>query len=204
ATRLGGGGPALEPASRTGMLDVGAQVRFRHPLVRSAVYRSASELERQLVHRALADATDGALEPDRRAWHRAQATRGPNEDVAVELERSAGRAQARGGLAAAAAFLARAADLTTDASRRAARLLEVSRAVGTAPGAGDPARPCDLLLDGFALVFTEGRAAASPVLRRAATGFAGSEVSVEEVLRWGWLATAAAVYLWDFDTCLAV
>jgi ATP/maltotriose-dependent transcriptional regulator MalT len=82
--------------------------------------------------------------------------------------------------------------------------LEVSRAVETAPPAPDPPRPCDLLLDGFSLVFTAGRAAASPVLQRATTGFAGTEVSVEEVLRWSWLATAAAVYLWDFDTCLAV
>jgi DNA-binding CsgD family transcriptional regulator len=299
AMRLGVGGTALEPAVAAGLLDVGARVRFRHPLVRSAVYRSASDLERQTAHRALADGIDAKLEPDRRAWHRAQATRGPDEEVATELERSAGRAQARGGLAAAAAFLGRAAELTVEPARRAERMLaaaqanlqagafdaalgllasaqagpldelgqarvdllqaevayaqdrggdapplllraastletldvrlsrdtyldawgaalfagrlasagglpEVSRAVASAARAAEPPRPCDLLLDGFALVFTEGRAAASPVLQRAATAFAKSEASVEEVLRWGWLTTAAAVYVWDFDTCLAV
>jgi len=299
ATELGVAGTALEPATSVELLAVGSQVRFRHPLVRSAVYRSASDAERRSVHRALADATDPELEPDRRAWHRAHAARGPDEDLAVELEQSAGRAQARGGLTAAAAFLSRAADLTIDPVDRAERriaaaqahlqagafdaaaallagaqagpldelgrarvdvlraeiafaqnrgsaapllllraartlepldirlsretyldawgaalfagrlastggLLDVSRAVATAPKPADGPRPCDLLLDGFALVFTDGRPAAAPMLRRAATAFAGSEVSVEELLRWGWLATAAAVYVWDYDTCLAV
>ena len=298
ATRLGVAATALDPAARTDLLDVRAQVRFRHPLVRSAVYRSASDSERQSVHDALAEVTDGALEPDRRVWHLAQAAYGPDEDVAAELERSAGRAQARGGLAAAAAFLARAADLTVEPSRRAERMLaatqanlqagafdsalgllaaaeagpldelgraraellraevafaqnrgndapplllraartletldarlsrdtyldawsaalfagqlaragdlaDVSQAVRTAPEAESP-RASDLLLDGFALVFTDGRSAATPVLRRAAHAFAGDEVAVEEVLRWGWLATAAAVFVWDYDTCLAV
>src|SRR5262249_20596804 len=82
AARLGVPRTALEPAAREGLLDVGAQVRFRHPLVRSAVYRSAADAERRSVHRALADVTDAELEPDRRAWHRAQATRGPDEEVA--------------------------------------------------------------------------------------------------------------------------
>jgi DNA-binding CsgD family transcriptional regulator/tetratricopeptide (TPR) repeat protein len=299
ATRLGVAGTALEPAARAGMLDVGARVRFRHPLVRSAVYRSASEPTRQMVHRALADQTDARLEPDRRAWHRAHATRGPDEEVAAELERSASRAQARGGLAAAAAFLGRAAQMTIDPALRSERmlaaaeahlhagafeaalallaaaqagpldelgrarvdllraevayaqdrggdapalllraaktlepldqrlsrdtyldawgsalfagrlatagtLLEVSQAVATVARPAHAPRPRDLLLDGFARVFTAGRGAATPVLRRAATAFAGPEASVEEVLRWGWLATAAAVYLWDFDSCLAI
>jgi DNA-binding CsgD family transcriptional regulator len=299
ATRLGIPSTAIEPAARTGLLDVGAQVRFRHPLVRSTVYRSASDDERQNAHQALAEVTDAELEPDRRAWHRAQATRGPDEDVAGELEQSAGRAQARGGIAAAAAFLGRAADLTVDPARRAERMLaaaqvnlqagafdealgllaaaeagpldefgrarldllqaevafaqnrgsdapllllaaarkfetldarlsretyleawsaalfagrlasssslhEVSRAVGTAPQPPEPPRPSDLLMDGFALVFTEGRGTAAPVLQRATQAFAGSNASVEEVLRWGWLATAAAVFLWDYDTCLAI
>jgi DNA-binding CsgD family transcriptional regulator len=298
ATQLGVAGTALEPAVRTGLVDVGAQVRFHHPLVRSAIYRSASDRDRQSVHAALGDATDGALEPDRRAWHRAQATPGPDEDVAAELEQSAGRAQARGGLAAAAAFLGRAADLTTDTPRRAERmlaaaqvnlqagafdaalgllaaaqagpldelgraradllyaevafaqsrgsdaplllleaaktletldprlcrdtyldawsaalfagglattatLLDVSQAASNAPAAPAPARPSDLLLDGFARVFTEGRAAATPALQRASVAFAGTDVSVGEVLRWGWLATAGAVFVWDFDTCMA-
>jgi DNA-binding CsgD family transcriptional regulator len=299
ATRLGISSTAIEPAARAELLDVRAQVRFRHPLVRSTVYRSASDQDRRSAHRALAFVTDADLEPDRRAWHRAQATQGPDEDVAGELERSAGRAQARGGLSAAAAFLGRAANLTAEADRRAERLLaaaqvnlqagafeealgllaaaeagpldemgrarlgllqaevafaqnrgsdapllllaaakkfealdirmardtyldawsaalfagrlasggslhDVSRAVATAPAPADPPRPSDLLLDGFALVFTEGRPAAAPVLERATAAFAGSDASVEEVLRWGWLATAAAVWLWDYDTCLAI
>jgi DNA-binding CsgD family transcriptional regulator len=300
ATHLGIPSTALEPATRTALIDVGARVRFRHPLVRSAVYRSASDLDRQNAHRALADVTDAALEPDRRAWHRAQATRGPDDDVAGELERSAGRAQARGGLAAAAAFLGRAAELTGDPTLRAERMLaaarvnlqsgafeealrllgaaeagqldelgrarldllqaevafaqdrgsdapvlllaaarkfeasdprlardthldawsaalfagklasdggnlrDISRAVASAPEPEDPRRPSDLLLDGFALVFTKGRAAARHTLQRATKAFVGAKASDEEVLRWGWLATAAAVWLWDYDSCLAI
>jgi len=299
ATRLGIAGTAIEPAARAGLLDVGAQVRFRHPLVRSTVYRSASDLERQTAHQALADVTDAQLEPDRRAWHRAQATRGPDVDVANELEQSASRAQARGGLSAAAAFLGRAAELTNEPALRAERMLaaarvnlqagafdealgllaaaeagpldelgearlgllqaelafaqnrgsdapqllleaarkfealdprlsretyldawsaalfagrlassgnlgDVSGAVSHAPKPAQPPRASDLLLDGFALVFTNGRRTAAPVLQRATKAFASEDASAEEVLRWGWLATAAAVYLWDYDTCLAI
>src|SRR4051794_34635386 len=297
AERLGIGQSAA--ADTEGLLAVGERVAFLHPLVRSAVYRSASPQERRSVHLALAQATDTEADADRRAWHLAAAAPGPDEAVASELERSAGRAQARGGLAAAAAFLRRSVALTQDPARRVDRalaaaqaglragafeaalellaaaeagaldalqrarvellhaelayaqnrgsdapllllraartletldvrlsretyldawsaalfagrlaraggLLDVSRAVRTAPEPAPPGRPCDLLLDGFARVFTDGRSAAEPVLERAAAAFASTEASVEEVLRWGWLATAGAVWVWDYDTCLAI
>ncbi len=132
AGRLGIGVQAA--ADTDGLLTIGARVTFRHPLVRSAVYRAASPEDRQAVHRALADATDPEVDPDRRAWHLAQATPGFDEDVASELERSAGRAQARGGLAAAAAFLERAAALTPEPSRRARRALAAAQAKHQAGG----------------------------------------------------------------------
>jgi DNA-binding CsgD family transcriptional regulator len=282
-----------------GLLELGERVTFRHPLVRSAVYRSAGAKERRAAHLALAEATDRDVDPERRAWHLASAAAGPDEDVALELERSAARAQARGGLAAAAAFLQRAVALTGDPARRADRalaaaeaavgagtfdvargllavaeggpldelqrarldllraeaaysesrgsdapalllraaktlepldpqlaretyldawssalfagrlasgvgMLEVSREARAAGTPAEVPRPSDLLLQGFALAFTEGRSSAAPVLQEAATGFAGSDVSTEEVLRWGWVATAAAVMVWDYETCLAV
>ena len=128
AKRLGIGAAAATAAAETGLLEMSARVRFRHPLVRSAAYRSASLQERQTAHRALAEATDPTVDPDRRAWHWAQAAPGPDEGVAAELERSAGRAQARGGLAAAAAFLERAALLSPEGGGRARRLLAAARA----------------------------------------------------------------------------
>ncbi|WP_250032517.1 LuxR family transcriptional regulator [Actinoplanes maris] len=119
---------AAEPAAEAGLVDFDVQVRFRHPLLRSAVYRSAAQPEKRVVHAALAEATDTVADPDRRAWHRAGAAIGLDEQIAVELESSAGRAQARGGLAAAAAFHERAALLTPDPARRASRLFTAARA----------------------------------------------------------------------------
>jgi DNA-binding CsgD family transcriptional regulator len=128
AGRLGIGTEAAAPAVDAGLAEFGTRVRFRHPLARSATYWSVSVQERQEVHRALAEVTDQRLDPDRRAWHRAQAAPGPDEEVAAELERSAGRARARGGLAAAAAFLKQAATLTLDPERRAGRALAAAQA----------------------------------------------------------------------------
>src|SRR5262249_59521400 len=121
AARLGIAVHAAAPAVDAGLVEFPGQVRFRHPLVRSAAYRSASFSERQQMHAALADVTDPISDPDRRAWHRAQAVTGPDEQVAAELEHSAGRAQARGGLAAAAAFGEQSVALTADPGRRAGR-----------------------------------------------------------------------------------
>ena len=294
-------GIALSAVDETnGLLALGERVTFRHPLARSAVYRSAGGAERRAAHSALAQATNQDVDPDRRAWHLAAAAAGPDEEVAFELERSAGRAQARGGLAAAAAFLRRAVALTGDPARRADRalaaaqaslgagafdvargllataeagpldelgraridllraeivfaqtrgseaprlllhaaktlepldvrlcrntyldawgaalfaghlaspggsLLDVSRAAAAAPDPPDRTLPRDVLLDGLAQIFTVGVGAAAPALRRAVAAFESSEVSVDEVLRWGWLAARAAIWLWDYDSGLEI
>ena len=294
AERLGIGAGAAAPAADAGLLVIGERVTFRHPLVRSAVYRAASPPDRRAVHQALADATDPQADPDRRAWHRAQAAPGPDEDVAAELERSASRAQARGGPAAAAAFFERSAALTLDPARRTERALaaaqatyqagafdttlrllataeagpldelqraradllrgqiafstsrgsdapplllkaarefepvdprlaretyldalaaaisagrlalgggmrEVAEAARAAPPPGPPRGP-DLLLDGLALLVTEGYPAGAPVLRRAVSAFRGPDVSAEEGLRWLWLASRAAWMVWDYPS----
>jgi DNA-binding CsgD family transcriptional regulator len=123
AATLGIGPDALAPAAGDDLFEVGAQVRFHHPLVRSALYYSASEEERRVAHGALAKATDPVTDPDRRAWHLAHATPGPNDDVAEELELSAGRAQSRGGFAAAAALMERSANLTRQSTKRVERRL---------------------------------------------------------------------------------
>jgi DNA-binding CsgD family transcriptional regulator len=145
ATALLGIGPqAATEAEATGLIEFGSRVRFRHPLVRSAAYRSADVTDRRDVHRALAEATDPHVDPDRRAWHRAHAADRPDETVAAELERSAERAQRRGGIAAAATFLERAAALTPDPARRVARVLAAAQAMFQA---GAPDRAADLLAD---------------------------------------------------------
>src|SRR5918992_5935808 len=128
AELLGIGADESSPAEAAGLINIGARVRFRHPLVRSAAYRAASVPDRRDVHRALADATDPQLDPDRRAWHRAHGAARLDETVAEELERSAGRARDRGGIAAAAAFLERAAELTPDPARRGGRALAAAHA----------------------------------------------------------------------------
>ena len=156
AGRLGIPVQAVVPVTGAGLLEFGARVRFRNPLARSAAYRSASVRDRRAAHRALAEAT-GPADPDRRAWHRAQAAPDPDEEVAAELERWAGRAQARAGLAAAAAFLERAAGLTPDPARRADRALAAAAAKVQA-GMFDAAR--ELL--GQAAAGPAGEAAAGP------------------------------------------
>jgi DNA-binding CsgD family transcriptional regulator len=183
AERLGIRIDTCAPLETAGLLEVDSQVRFRHPLVRSAVCRASSGEERRGVHRALAEATDPDADPDRRAWHAAQAAAGPDEDVAADLERSAGRAQDRGGLAAAAVFLERAAVLTPEPARRVERTLAAAHAVhqSGAPTAAlrlltvAEAGPLDkvqrarvdLLRSQIALMTTRGREA-PPMLLRAA------------------------------------
>ena len=294
AGRLGLGVEVAEQAEEAELLGtggIGGQVVFRHPRMRSAAYRAVSRSDRRKVHAALAEVTDAQTDPDRRAWHLAQAMSGPDEEVAAELEQSAGRAQARGGLAAAAAFLERSVVLTAEPGRRAERTLaaaraslqagafdkaldllvraeagpldefssarmdllrgqiafssgpsgdapplllkaakrleplnlelaretyrsawmaalfagrfagagdlaEVSRAVQALPRPARPPGPADLVLDGLALLVTDGPAVATPALQRAVSAFASADISEEEI-RWGWLGRAAASALWD-------
>jgi DNA-binding CsgD family transcriptional regulator len=293
ADALGIGARDLVPAEEAALLEIGAEVRFRHPLVRSASYRAAAPEDRRRVHAALAEASDPELDADCRAWHRAHAATGPSEDVAAELERSAGRAQRRGGLAAAAAFLERAAELTPDLGIRARRALAAAEAehVSGAPAAalgllaqaeagpldqlqrarlqllrgravftsnhgadapklllaaarefepldaglardtyldaltaamfvgrlgGDigvvevaqaaraapphSGRPQDLLLDGFAVVITDGYAAGAPLLKQAVDVFRTTDMRTPDAIRWLWLATHAAHDLWDDES----
>ena len=298
AERLGIAPAAVDDVQAHGLLAIDERVIFRHPLVRSAMYRSATVEDRRAVHSALAEATDREADPDRRAWHAAAAAAGPDESVALQLERSAGRARARGGIAAAAASLQRAVALTQDPGRRADRalaaaeasfqiggfdaalrlvataeaapldefqsaradlvrgnvafasglrrdappllltaarrlerfdlelarqtyltawgaasvapgerrgegvLLEISRAVLDLPREPGAPRPLDLLLDALALLTTDGRAAATPTLQQAAKVLA--DIPAQDVLRWGWMATAASNALWDNDGAYAI
>ena len=295
ADRLGIKAQAGDAAESEGLVEFCIQVTFRHPLVRSAIYRSATPEQRREAHQALAEATDARLDPDRRAWHFAQAAPGPDEQVASELERCAQRAQARGGLAAAAAFLERSAALTLDPERRAGRALAAARVIAqsgafdaalrllataeagpldglqragaqllrgqiafasssgseapplllkaaksfepldvglarqtyleafsaaqyagrfdtgaglrqaaqaarAAPRAVQPPNAADQLLDGLALLNTEGYTAAAPTLKRALTAFSSEETSTEQALRWLGLACRTAVRLWDDES----
>jgi DNA-binding CsgD family transcriptional regulator len=183
AAKLGIDLGAAAPAVEAGLAEFGTRVRFRHPVVRSVVYGSALPQERQEVHGALAEGTDAQLDPDRRAWHRANAAPGPDEAVAAELERCADRARARGGVAAAVAFLERATMLTQDPARRTERALDAAGA-NLQAGAFDAVRQLlslaeagatidlqqariDLLAAGLAFVTNRGSDAPSLLLKAA-------------------------------------
>ncbi|GAA1899295.1 helix-turn-helix transcriptional regulator [Asanoa iriomotensis] len=169
---------AAAPAEAAGLITLDTRVRFAHPLVRSAVHRAAERSELQQAHRVLAEVTDPRTDPDRRAWHLAAAATAPDESLAAELERSAQRAQARGGTAAAAAFLRRATELTPDAEARGRRAVAAAQAAvaAGAPDAADEllatAEMADLddlqlaRLDRLRahLVFARSRGADAPVL----------------------------------------
>jgi DNA-binding CsgD family transcriptional regulator len=168
------------PAIDAGLVTVGARVRFRHPSVRSAVYSAAAASDRRDAHHALAEVTDQAADPDRRAWHLALAMPGPDEEVAEELERSAGRARDRGGVAAASTFLERSAALSLDPQRRAQRTIAAASARVEA-GAFEAAS--DLLVAAEAMPLDEIRRAQVEILR--------GEVASD----WGHMGDAAALYL---------
>ena len=299
AEQLGIGLEAVRPAAEAGLLEIGARVRFHHPLVRSAVYGAALPEERRRAHQALAQVLNPDTDPNRRAWHAGQAASGPDEVIAAELERSAGRAQDCGGCAAAAAFLERAAELSVDRARRAQRMLaaahathqagmpdaaerllslaqayplselesaqvdllhaqitltnnrggsapslllkaaeqlttldarlaretyldalmaamlasslasgdgvrETAEAARAAPPAPLPPRASDLLLDGLAIRFTDGYAAAMPMVKRALNAFRSPELSEEEAMRWLWLASRTSAHVWDYETLEAL
>jgi DNA-binding CsgD family transcriptional regulator len=139
AGHLGVQAEAAEPAAAAGLAEFGGHVRFCHPQARGAIYRAATPRQRQSVHRALAQTADSSLRPDQHAWHRAHATPHLDEEVAAELIRAAGQARAVGGLAAAAAFGERAAELTPEPACRAPRALDAAQAKREA-GAPDAAR----------------------------------------------------------------
>jgi DNA-binding CsgD family transcriptional regulator len=208
AEELGLTPAAAAPAEEAGLLEVGSRVRFHHPLVRSAVYRPASSEDRRRVHAALAAVTDERADPDRRAWHRAHAAAGPDEEVAVELERSAERARARGGMAAAAAFLARAVELTPEHDRRLDRALIAAEArlyAGEPDGARELLQGADPdTLDPFRAAQVErlrGQIAynvqrgmdAPPLLRRAAQRLDAFDVRMARDAHLDALSAAVAV-----------
>ena len=284
-----------EALENDGLVEFGDRVIFRHPLIRAAVYNAATPRGRREAHRALAEASDRNSDPDRRAWHRARATVRPDEAVAAELEASAGRAQSRGGFAAAGAFLERSAALTTDPGRRAVRALRaaqanrlagaldaasglaviaergplghleraqldallgqiafarsrgneapplllraasrleqvdlrlasdaylealtaalfagrlaretdlqaVAKAARARPTSDRPPRASDLLLEGLALLITDGYKPGVTVLKKVLSAFRYEDPSPEERLRWSWLAGGTAGFIWDHDT----
>lgn len=142
AARLGIGADAAVPAEQSGLATVNTRLRFRHPLVRSAIYHGAAPSDRRQAHAALAEVISGPAAQERRTWHRAHAADAPDESVAADLVRSAERASRRGGSAAAAAFLAQAVALTPDPVPRAERALEAAL---SKLDAGDPEAAARLL-----------------------------------------------------------
>ena len=171
AGRLGIPVQAAASAVQAGLAEFAGRVRFGHPLARAAVYRSAALPDRRQMHAALAEATDPSADPDWRVWHRAQAAAGPDEDTAIELERLAGRAQARGGMAAAAAFLERAVVLAADSARHADRILAAARASMQAGAFG---RALELLAEAEAGPLDELASARAELLRGQTMFAAGS------------------------------
>ncbi len=194
AEGLGIPGSVADTVQGEGLLEVAPRIVFRHPLVRSAVYRAAGLKERRVVHRALADATDPQVDPDRRAWHLGQATPSPDEEIARELELSAGRAQARGGSAAVAAFLERAAELTPSPGRRAQRLLA---AAGARRDAGD--------LDGALGLVAEVETKALDELDKGRVRLLEAQIALEQrrTIDAGRLFLGAATRLQEIDPALA-
>jgi hypothetical protein len=187
-------------------------VTFRHPLVRSAVYQAALQADRRVAHRAIAEATDPKTDPDRWAWHRAQAAAGPNEDMAIAFIRLRGseaphlllRAAQRlspldGPLARETYLEALWAAIRTGRSGRGHTARELAEATRAAPPAADPPRAVDLLLDGLAARSAEGYRAGAPVLRRALRALQ-DEVSGDDT-RWLWLGCHTAMDLWDDEAC---
>ncbi|WP_210572025.1 LuxR family transcriptional regulator [Streptomyces sp. GESEQ-4] len=185
---------AATEAEAAGLMTLGTWVRFRHPLVRSAAFRVVGFEERRRVHRALAESIDPTLYPERRVWHLASATTGPDEAVAAELEETAGRAHARGGVAAAAAFLHRATELTPDPVRRGTRALAAARAKYQA-GAFDTARE---LVDAAELSPLDGLGAGRATLLRGQIMSAGKSASAGLPL-----LLEAAKRLQPYDSALA-
>ncbi|MEY9894715.1 DNA-binding CsgD family transcriptional regulator [Catenulispora sp. MAP5-51] len=188
------GPEAAAPAEAADLITMGAPVRFRHPLVRSAIWRTADATALRAAHRALAEATDADRDPDRRAWHRAHAAVEPDEDVAAALERSADRALARGGRAAAGSFLERATALTPDAQGRARRALAAAQAY---LDAGLPARVPDLLAAAELGELSPLQRGTTARLRAMATHVVNPGIGVVEPL------LAAAIQLRDLDPSAA-
>lgn len=170
AAALGLDASAFAPAVEDDLVEVGAKVRFRHPLVRSAVVAVEAPADRRAAHLALADATDAELEPDRRAWHLAEGSLGLDEELAAELVRSSVRAKLRGGLVAAARFHARGAALTPDPRMRSVRALMAAEDTFRAGGMQEALR----LLDGVDLDLLDDHQRARVDLVQANVKFHGS------------------------------